>query len=222
MKHYFYLYEVRNNISGKIYVGVHKTRNLNAGYMGSGKVIQRSIEKNGIENFTKTILEHFDSSEEMYAREKEVVHEEFLNRDDTYNLRRGGYGGFDYINKTGKNVDLTEQRKRDPSILHRSLATQKAKRIGFYNPEVSAKGRKKCLDLKLGYMNPEVGTRGRVAAQSESARIKRVSTMAENEHQRGEKNSQYGSRWITNGIESRKVSKSDSLPEGWIPGRKVL
>ena len=202
MKHYFYLYEVRNNISGKIYVGVHKTRNLNDGYMGSGKIIRRSIEKNGIENFTKTILEHFDSSEEMYAREKEVVHEEFLNRDDTYNLRRGGYGGFDYINKTGKNVDLTEQRKRDPSILHRSLATQKAKRIGFYNPEVSAKGR--------------------VAAQSESARIKRVSTMAENEHQRGEKNSQYGSRWITNGIESRKVSKSDSLPEGWIPGRKVL
>lgn len=100
---FYYLYEIKNNVNGKIYVGVHKTKVLDDGYMGSGKVIRRSIEKNGIENFTKTILEHFSSSEEMYAREKEVVNEEFLDRDDTYNLRRGGSGGFDYIVKNGLN-----------------------------------------------------------------------------------------------------------------------
>jgi hypothetical protein len=70
-------------------------------------------------------------------------------------------------------------------------------------------------------MNPEVGARGRAAAQSESARIKRVSTMAENGHQRGEKNSQYGSRWICNIIsfENKKIAKEDPIPEGWICGR---
>ncbi len=42
---FYYLYEVRNNINGKIYVGVHKTRDLNDGYMGSGKVLNRSMGK---------------------------------------------------------------------------------------------------------------------------------------------------------------------------------
>lgn len=98
---YFYLYQITNVANNKIYVGVHKTKSLDDGYMGSGKVIISAINKYGIENFTKTILETFDNSGAMFAREKEVVTDEFLARLDTYNLRRGGSGGFDYINKSG-------------------------------------------------------------------------------------------------------------------------
>ena len=98
---FYYLYEIKNLINGKIYVGVHKTKNLDDGYMGSGKVICAAIAKYGIDNFTKTILEQFDNSTAMFAREKEVVTEEFLLREDVYNLRRGGTGGFDYIHATG-------------------------------------------------------------------------------------------------------------------------
>ena len=101
---FYYLYEVKNNINGKIYVGVHKTKDMNDGYMGSGKVIRKAIEKYGINNFTKTILEIFDSERQMYLREKDFVDEKFLSRNDVYNLRRGGTGGFDYINKLGINT----------------------------------------------------------------------------------------------------------------------
>ena len=96
---FYYLYQITNNVNGKIYVGVHKTKNLDDGYMGSGKVIKSAIKKHGLENFTKVILETFENAEAMYAREKEVVNDEFLLREDVYNLRRGGYGGFDHINK---------------------------------------------------------------------------------------------------------------------------
>jgi hypothetical protein len=85
-------------LNNKIYVGVHKTKNLNDSYMGSGKVIKEAIEKYGIDNFRKDILETFENSESMYSREKEVVTDEFLLREETYNLRRGGFGGWDYIN----------------------------------------------------------------------------------------------------------------------------
>lgn len=95
---HYYLYEIKNIVNGKIYVGVHKTHNLNDGYMGSGKVIKRAIEKYGLDSFVKTILETFDTVEQMYAREKEIVNDEFLSRTDVYNLRRGGTGGFDFIN----------------------------------------------------------------------------------------------------------------------------
>ena len=106
---FYYLYEIRNNLNGKIYVGVHKTKNMNDGYMGSGKVIKTAIEKHGIENFSKTILETFSSEEEMYAREKEVVDDIFLMREDVYNLRRGGTGGFEFINKNGLNKNDYER-----------------------------------------------------------------------------------------------------------------
>jgi GIY-YIG catalytic domain len=99
----YYLYEIKNNINSKIYVGVHKTKVEDDGYMGSGEVIKRAIKKHGVENFTKTILEYFDTQESMFAREKSIITDEFLGRDDVYNLRRGGYGGFDHINKTGRN-----------------------------------------------------------------------------------------------------------------------
>lgn len=36
---YYYIYQITNLVNAKIYVGVHKTKDLNDGYMGSGKVI---------------------------------------------------------------------------------------------------------------------------------------------------------------------------------------
>jgi hypothetical protein len=70
---FYYLYEVKNKINGKIYVGVHKTVNLDDGYMGSGVIIKRAIEKHGIDNFEKVILEMFADDEAMYIRVVMVV-----------------------------------------------------------------------------------------------------------------------------------------------------
>lgn len=36
--------------------------------------------------------------------------------------------------------------------------------------------------------------------------------------QKGEKNSQYGTIWITNGIEQKKIKKYNKIPEGWYKG----
>jgi len=42
------------------------------GYTGSGAIIQRAIKKYGLENFEKVILETFETSEAMYARENRL------------------------------------------------------------------------------------------------------------------------------------------------------
>lgn len=109
---YYYLYQIRNRLNGKIYVGVHKTSNIDDGYMGSGKGIKSAIKKYGIENFSKEIIEWFDTEENMYDREIELVTEEFLDRNDVYNVKLGGPANFYYVNKFGLN------HKVDQHLIH--------------------------------------------------------------------------------------------------------
>ena len=114
---HFYLYEIKNLLNDKIYIGIHQTDNLEDGYMGSGSLIKKAVEKYGANNFKKTILETFSTREEMLKRESEIVDEKFLLREEVYNLKLGGEGGFDWINSSeipkmkGKNHSEETKKK---------------------------------------------------------------------------------------------------------------
>jgi hypothetical protein len=89
----YILYKITNLINNKIYIGMHRTYDINDGYMGSGKILKRAIKKNGIENFKKEILFIFDNEKEMSDKEAEIVNEDFCKKDDNYNIATGGSGG---------------------------------------------------------------------------------------------------------------------------------
>ena len=207
---FYYLYEIRNNLNGKIYVGVHKTKSLDDGYMGSGKIIRSAIEKHGIANFSKVILETFDTSDAMYAREKEIVTDEFLARDDVYNLRRGGSGGFDYINKDPeKYLDV---RRSNIANVDRSAGGRTTGRL-------NANKWKSNPGSHPGIFGKEFNIEMNKRSQSESAQLKRRVTLQRKSHQKGSSNSQFGTMWITNGSLNRKVNKSSPIEDGWERGR---
>lgn len=117
---YYYLYQIVNKINGNIYVGVHRTTNMNDGYMGSGKLLKKAIKKYGVKNFEKIILKIFDSEKEMFASEAEIVNEDFVKRDDTYNITLGGLGGNGFAckgmvtvrDKSGKCFNVPKNDKR--------------------------------------------------------------------------------------------------------------
>lgn len=94
----YIIYQVTNQVNGKIYIGKHVTDDLNDGYMGSGTILKKAIRKYGVDKFTKTILHIYDNENDMIAKEGELVNEEFVARLDTYNLTQGGNGSFSHIN----------------------------------------------------------------------------------------------------------------------------
>lgn len=59
------------------------------------------------------------------------------------------------------------------------------------------------------------------AAATPEANQKRKKTLAKIQHQQGDKNSQFGTMWVTDGKSNRKVKKETPLPEGFYPGRTL-
>ena len=89
-----YVYKTTNKENGKYYVGVHKSENIqNDSYLGSGYILAKAIEKYGKESFTREILFEFETPEEAFEKEREIVNEEFVKNDQTYNIALGGHGG---------------------------------------------------------------------------------------------------------------------------------
>lgn len=113
-KHFKYIvYETTNLINQKIYVGVHQTENPDVydHYLGCGAydnvpssynkakfAFHKALIKYGPHNFRRKTLAVFDTAKAAYLLEEEIVNEEFLKRDDVYNMVLGGAGGY-YISK---------------------------------------------------------------------------------------------------------------------------
>lgn len=91
---YFAIYKTTNLINNKIYIGAHTTRNLDDRYLGSGTALNKAFKKYGKQNFKKEILMLFDTKQEMYENEAILVTKEFINKQNNYNEKVGGFGGF--------------------------------------------------------------------------------------------------------------------------------
>lgn len=88
------LYQTTNLVNGKIYVGVHKVADnaTSITYLGSGKTLKKAIKKYGKDNFIRSTLAKFSCAEDAYFAERITVTEDFVSREDTYNIKLGGIG----------------------------------------------------------------------------------------------------------------------------------
>lgn len=215
---YYIVYKITNKINGKIYIGSHKTKNLNDDYMGSGKYLKRAQDKYGIENFQKEIIFVYDNSKEMYEKEREIVNEEFLKHTRAYNLKLGGNGGFDYVNS---NPDQFLTEKRLNSLMTNE---QRSKRwILLYNNSQEFRDVINKNLTKAKQVQMELYPDGTFKGKNHSDETKRLIGEKNSVSQAGSKNSQYGTRWIHSlSLKiSKKIKKDDPLPDGWIEGRKI-
>ena len=209
---YFIIYKTTNLINGKFYIGKHQTTNLYDEYVGSGKLLKRAIKKYGKENFYKEILEVYDTESKMNLAEKILV---VIDREISYNLCDGGHGGFGYINRLGinnTNNHTIEHRKKSSELLKKQWEDDEYK----INHVLKTKKLHRLGKMKRGYF----GQRGEKDLEifqlthSVAAKEKRRNTYKTRSIGQGNKNSQFGTCWITNGVENKKIKKDDL--DNWI------
>jgi hypothetical protein len=234
---FHYFYKIENIINGKFYYGVHKTNNLDDGYMGSGTRIIRAITKYGIENFRKNILLYFDSFDEALEYESEIVNEELLLDPSCYNIRLGGESHWHYYNKHKLNIhhkkkgratwlDLDTNKKiTAKNSDENEIFRQSNRYVGL------TKGKLPVKDINnkvfLVDINDERYLSGKLKqlffGKKHSEKTKKLMSYKhqQNKDQQKEKNSQFGTCWITNGKENKKIKKGGVIPDGWKLGRKI-
>lgn len=219
---YYLLYKITNLLNGMIYIGVHKTQNKEDNYFGSGKKITLAIKKYGKDNFKKEIIQECSSYDALLKLERQIVNESFIKRKDTYNLTLGGYGGWFSVKNKGLITVKDENGKtfktsiKNPDYISGKLKSVSKGKIIVKN----SKG--EFLQVSINdsrYLSGELipGRKNSTLSLESKKKIGEASSI----HQKGSRNSQFGTMWITNESENRKVSKDlKILPKGFRKGRK--
>ena len=213
-KHYL-IYKITNLINNKIYIGQHVTTNVNDDYMGSGDHIKNAIKKYGIENFKKEIIAECSSFDEMNDLERELVNQDFVNNPNTYNHAIGGTYGWKNCLKYKSEEEIQNIRKHAGDAIINLMK----------NPEYRKQHVEKISNgLKEAGFDPRTFL-GKT--HSEETKRKMSETHKRNNHQKGEKHSQFGKCWIYNlELQENKSIKKDELnnwlEKGWIKGRKYF
>lgn len=212
-KKYHFIYKTTNLLSGKYYIGMHSTNNLDDGYLGSGNRLRLAIRKHGKDNFKREILEFCNNREELAKREEEIVNLNEIAKVECMNLIVGGLisgfmdeehqikcsiaGGEAFTNKVKNNIEFREHHiKMQSEIMKKNHKEGKIS----YDTNIGFKGKRHSDETKR--------------KMSESSKGKNI----------GEDSSQYGTCWITKEGINKKIKKEDLdsyINDEWIKGRRM-
>lgn len=213
---YHFIYKTTCNVTGRYYIGMHSTDNLDDGYLGSGRRLRYSINKYGIENHIREILEFCSSREELKSREEEIVNLSEIQKDNCLNLMEGGSGGAQSPEiqrkwiEAGKNAFIIkiENEKSFANKWRKNISNGLTK---AWKDEEYKSNQIKRLKTLFKDCNHSEETKKKIG-------------LANSKSQKGKRNSQYGTCWITKENINKKVNKTEIdiwLAKGWSKGRKI-
>jgi group I intron endonuclease len=162
---FYYIYKITNIVNGKIYVGVHAANNLENRYLGSGTNLRKAIKKYGKENFSKEILQIYETYNEALNEERRIVTLEFVKDPKTYNLEIGGLGG---------KVWTKELREKMSIVNKGRIPWNKGKHTGNFMSENS---RKTLSEKMIGKKNHMFGidVNKILSPEKNAERLKKIS-----------------------------------------------
>lgn len=248
-----YIYKTTNQINGKIYIGLTTMNEEESKwYFGSGDSIKKALEKHGVGNFEKEILESgFSTKEELAEAEiKWITHFKSTTRGIGYNLSPGGdlnpghmkksiyqyspdgslVKGFPCINDAVKaiqmkNSDIYKRSVRESRPIKEfwwSLEEKPPEEIIYMHQEYLGKRKNKFTEGN----NKRYSNPEYAKAQKEHMRRIRkmwVPPPMTDETKKKVSESIKGRRWYTNTNTGEHIQRRE-IPEGkeWQPGRFII
>lgn len=205
-KKYHFIYKTTNLLSGRYYIGMHSTDNLEDGYLGSGRRLKYSINKYGKDNFKREILEFCENREELKQREFKIIDLNELSKKECINLVVGGQGGFISLEGTKKGG------KKGGSVHAKRLKED----VDYYNRCVKI-ATNNLLDANKRNNYIVQSFKGKKHSDDTKQKMRKPKNVGDN-------NPSYGTYWITKDGDNKKIKKEE-LPiyesEGWVKGRKL-
>jgi len=202
-----YIYKTTCKVSGRYYIGMHSTSNIDDGYIGSGDRLRHSIRKHGKNNHVKEILEFLSSRELLVERERDIVNLQLTQDKNCMNLKEGGEGGF--INEEHRNKFIEASKKTTFKFLNQDEEFSKKR-----NAVSSSRLKQQHKDGIIKPFN--------WSGRTHSDETKKLISEIKKGTGLGETNSQYGSCWITKAGENKKIKKEllgEWSVNGWVIGR---
>jgi hypothetical protein len=230
---YNYIYKITNLVNNMIYIGVHRTDDMNDGYMGSGTYVKRAIAKHGVDNFKKDIIEMYGVYKDALDHEARLVTEDFINRSDTYNIKIGGYGACVFSEAHKKKLSETRKKRyrEDKEFVERMLKATRSPERRKKTSEGHKKWIKENPELHTERMlkinnNPEKITktadwhRGQKRSESACSNIREGIANALKDPDVRKRRSGRGSKYYHNPTtgKSKRFMVGDDIPVGWLPG----
>ena len=204
---HYTVYKTTNLVNGKIYVGIHRTETPLDNYLGSGKRLRLAVRKYGRESFRKEILYDFDNAEEMALKEREIVDPEFIAREDTYNLARGGEDPF---------ATVTSEQRAEWGRMGAQAFLARPDALEILGRNGATALRRFRAEGRVPPIDP-LAFQGRTHTPETRAKMRAARL--------GKGNSQYGTCWVCREEEApQKVPKAELeqwLAKGWSRGRKI-
>lgn len=242
-----YFYIIEHVPTGKYYAGVRWAHGCNPselltenGYCTSSEIVKGIIEHEGLSAFIIRKTKIFEDAEKLRLYEHKFLKKvnaasnaRFYN---LHNSEKPSFGTPEFDMAMLKTYGV-KHSMHNPKSKQRMKATTKKKYggVGFQNSYA-----KKAAEAALIKEHGSLANAGRVAranaalvikqkynvdnpAQHPKIKEKIRKTFQKIGHAQGEKNSQYGTKWITDGVIEKKIPKdklSHYLELGWKPGRK--
>lgn len=214
-KKYHYIYKTTCLVTGKFYVGMHSTDNLEDNYLGSGKILGYSRCKYGDENHVREILEYASDRKSLALREKEIVNEDLLKDPLNINLKYGGDGG-----THGRESEIwARSGYKDKIIPLISAGNKKRWEDSNYRKKVLEGTARSWLNPTAKMLNRKPPFLGKHCSDEHKKKISES-----NKKMTGEKNSQYGTSWVIfdsmKPIKIKKDQLDEYISRGYRQGRK--
>lgn len=223
---YNYIYKLTNIINGKIYIGVHRTDNLDDGYMGSGILLSKAKNKYGVNNFDKEIINFFPTYRDALNAERELVTVDFINEESNYNIKEGGYGNCKWSKKMSEEMSIMRKkmwsnpdfRKRTITLDFRKQRSDNILKWIANNPEKHKEKMEKINQNPVKIAKMAETHRG--MERSENAKKNISEGMKVAYIKNGPKSKGGGMKYIYDPIEkvSKRIEADGKIPDGWVEG----